>query len=315
MYIPAFGPLEAVDHAVPLRSGMAKTNGIEIFYEDRGDPAAPPVLLIMGLGAQHVYWPEQVVSGLLARGYRVISFDNRDTGLSTKIEDSDYDALPAAYLKQTLQQRIRAPYTLYDMADDTAGLMDALGIASAHLVGVSMGGMIAQVTAALHRDRVRSLTSLMSSTLHPKLPGPRLNVMLQIGVRGRGVRLGREQYIRQTVRVYRAIHGKGFPFNEARIRDAAGRAFDRCFHPEGFARQAVGIFATGCFEPLLRRVKVPTLVIHGDQDPVVHVEGGRATAGAIQGARLEIIRGMGHGIADPVLPRILDWAHETARQN
>jgi pimeloyl-ACP methyl ester carboxylesterase len=298
-----------------LRSGLARANGIDIFYEDLGPLSAPPVLLIMGLGAQHVYWPRPVVQGLLERGYRVISFDNRDIGLSTKIDRDDHDSLPAAYVKQALKQRIAAPYTLYDMADDTIGLMDAIGVDSAHLVGVSMGGMIAQVTAALHRDRVRSLTSIMSSTLHPRLPGPRLNVLLHMGARSRGIDIGREHYIRQTVRIYRAIHGKRFPFDAQRVRDIAGRAYDRCFHPPGFERQAVGIFATGCFEPLLRRVRAPALVIHGDDDPLVHVEGGRATARAIRGARLEIIRGMGHGMAEPLMPRILEWTHELARHN
>ncbi len=305
----------AVPRPAPARSGLARANGIDLYYEDEGPLAAPPLLLIMGLGAQRVYWPRPVVQGLLERGYRVISFDNRDIGLSTKIDRHDHDSLPAAYMKQALKQRIRAPYTLYDMADDTVGLMDALGIAAAHLVGVSMGGMIAQVTAGLHRDRVRSLTSLMSSTLHPRLPGPRLNILLHMGMRSRGTLLGREQYVRQTVRIYRAIHGRGFPFDEQRVREMAGQAFDRCFHPPGFERQAVGIFATGCFEPLLRRVTAPALVVHGDQDPVVHMEGGRATARAIRDSRLEIIRGMGHGMAEPLLPRILDWTHEMARRN
>jgi pimeloyl-ACP methyl ester carboxylesterase len=297
-----------------FRSGLARANGIDIYYEDRGPLDAPPLLLVMGLGAQHVCWPRPVLDGLLQRGYRVVTFDNRDIGLSSKIDTDAHDSLPAAYLKYTLKQRIHAPYTLYDMADDTVGLLDALDIESAHLVGVSMGGMIAQVAAALHRDRVRSLTSVMSSTLHPRLPGPRLNILMHMGVRSRGGITGREQYVRQTVRIYRAIHGKGFPFNEQHVRDMAGQAYDRCFHPAGFERQAVGIFATGCFEPLLRRVTAPALVIHGDQDPLVHVEGGRATARAIRGARLEIIRGMGHGMAEPVVPHLLDWTHELARR-
>lgn len=302
--------------AVPerVRRGLARANGIELYYEDIGEPSAPAVLLIMGLGAQHVYWPEAVVEGMLARGYRVIRFDNRDSGLSTKLDNSEaYDALPVAFLKQSLGRRLRAPYTLYDMAEDTVGLMDALGIDAAHLIGVSMGGMIAQVTAALHRERVRSLTSIMSSTLHPRLPRPRLPVLLQITARGRAVNIGRSQYIENTARVYRAIHGRGLPFNEARVRDIAGIAYDRCHHPPGFERQAVGILATGCFEPLLGRVRAPALVVHGDQDPLVHVHGGIASARAIRGARLEIVRGMGHGFADAAIEPMLNWTDALMR--
>jgi pimeloyl-ACP methyl ester carboxylesterase len=297
-----------------MRSGMAAANGIELYYEDIGDPAAPPVFLVMGLGAQHVYWPENVVQGLLANGFRVIRFDNRDIGLSTKIKTREYDSLPRAYLKSTLRERVRSPYTLYDLADDTLGLMDALKLDSVHLVGASMGGMISQLTAALHRDRVRSLTSIMSSTLHPKLPWPKLGVLGRLAMMGRRGEGGREDFVSQTVATYRAIHGKGFPFAHERVEQMAGIAFDRCYHPRGAERQGVGILATGSFETLLGRVRAPTLVVHGDQDPLVPMEGGKATARAVKGSRLQIVKGMGHGMPEPMIPDLVGWISETVRK-
>ena len=298
--------------APQIRSGLAKANGIEIYYEDLGDPAHPPVIMTMGLAAQHVYWPEPLVQGLLERGFRVIRYDNRDVGLSTKIQTRDYDRLPTAYLKTIRNRPVKAPYTLYDMVDDAAGLLDALEIGSTHLVGASMGGMISQLFAALHRDRTRSLTSIMSSTLHPSLPAPRLDVLLRIGLIGRRGKGGREAFVKQTVDTYRAIHAKGYPFPTEEIARRAGLAFDRCYHPTGPERQAVGILASGSFQPLLSRVRAPTLVIHGGMDPLVSVEGGKATARAIKGARLEVLPKMGHFMHEAEHALLVKWIAETA---
>lgn len=294
------------------RSGLAPANGIELYYEDLGDRAGRPVVLIMGLGAQHVYWPEGIVDPLVARGFRVIRFDNRDIGLSTKIEARDYDPLPMAYLNAALQRRVRAPYTLYEMVDDVAGLLDYLGISSAHMVGASMGGMVAQLFAALHPERTRSLTSIMSSTLHPKLPRPRVDVLARLALIGRRGAAGRDEFVRQTVGVYRAIHAKGYPFPADTVAARASLAYERCYHPRGPERQAVGIVATGTFEPLLKRVKAPTLVIHGALDPLVRLPGGQATARAIAGARLEVLPKMGHFMHEPTQPDLVRWIAETA---
>jgi pimeloyl-ACP methyl ester carboxylesterase len=289
------------------KTGLAPTNGIELYYEDYGDPSHPTVVMIMGLAAQLVYWPDPFVARILERGFRVVRFDNRDIGLSTKIKSREYDPLPAAWLKLQARRRIRAPYTLFDMVEDTAGLLDHLQIPAAHVVGASMGGMIAQIFAALYRERTLSLTSVMSSTLHPSLPGPRLDVMARIGLMGRRGQGGREDYVRQTVAVYRAIHGKGYPFPPDAVAERAGRAYDRCFHPRGAERQGTAILATGSFEPLLGRVKSPALVIHGDIDPLVSVKGGKASARAIAGARLEILPGMGHFLHEQHWDQFADW--------
>ncbi len=304
--------MEKVLHLTPDRSGYADTNGIQLYYEDFGPQSAPPILMIMGLAAQLVYWPDPLVDELLQRGYRVIRVDNRDIGLSTKIKIRDYDPLPKAYLKQVARRRVNAPYTLVDMVEDTAGLLDFLGLEAVNLVGASMGGMISQLFAALYPERTLSLTSIMSSTLHPCLPAPKLGVMARVGFMGRRGKGGREDYVKQTVSVYRAIHGQAFPFPAEAVADRAGRAFDRCFHPRGAERQGVAIMATGNFEPLLTRVKAPTLVIHGDIDPLVSVEGGKATARMIRGARLEIVEGMGHFLHPEHYARFAGWIDETA---
>ncbi len=295
-----------------MRTGFADTNGLRLYYEDHGPRRAPVALLVMGLAAQLVYWPDEFVAALVDRGFRVIRFDNRDIGLSTRLHVRDYDPLPRAYVKALARRRVRAPYTLIDMVEDTAGLLERLQISAAHIVGASMGGMIAQLFAALYRERTLSLTSIMSSTLHPSLPLPRLDVMARVGLLGRRGRPGREAYIRQTVGVYRAIHGRGFPFPEEAVADRSGRAYDRGFHPRGAERQGVAIMATGNFEPLLVRVRAPTLVIHGDLDPLVPLAGGKATAAAIAHARLEIIEGMGHFLHEAHYPVFADWIAELA---
>ncbi len=294
------------------RAGLARANGIDLYYEDVGPVTAPAVLLIMGLGAQHIYWPDVFVDALLAQGFRVVRFDNRDIGLSSKIHGVRHDPLPKAFVGAIRGRRVRAPYTLYDLVEDTAGLLDALGIQAAHLVGASMGGMIAQLFAALHRERTLSLTSIMSQTLHPSIPRPRLDVLLRLAMIGRRGRAGRDGYVRQSTAMFRAIHGTGYPFPAERVAERAARAFDRCFEPRGAERQAVAIVATGSFEALLSRVSAPTLVVHGGVDPLVRPAGGRASARAIRGARLEIVPRMGHFLHEPLMPELAGWIGETA---
>jgi pimeloyl-ACP methyl ester carboxylesterase len=279
------------------------TNGIELEYETFGDAGNPPLLLIMGLAAQMILWEDDFCRELAARGFYVIRFDNRDIGKSTWITEAGMPDIGGILLASMTGARVDAAYTLSDMAKDTAGLMDGLGIASAHIVGASMGGMIAQTMAIEYPWKVRSLTSIMSTTGNPTLPqaSPEaLGVLLAPTVSGR------QENIDRAVHVFRVIGSPGFPFDEAMIRDVAGRSFDRGFHPEGVARQMVAILASGSRKEKLGSVKVPTVVIHGKADCLVPYEGGVDTAAAIPGAKLVGIEGMGHDMPRGVWPTLLD---------
>ncbi len=278
-------------------------NGIEIEYDEHGPRDAPPLLLVMGLGAQLVRWPMAMVEGLVRRGFRVIRFDNRDVGLSTK-----FDHLPVPNIVWTAAAaRIglspAVPYTLADMALDAVGLLDALGIEAAHVVGASMGGMIAQLIAADHPARVRSLTSIMSTTGHPALSRPTMRCTAMLLRHPRGDDL--EAIVAHGVAAARMIGGS-FPMEDAFMAERIRTETQRNRHPAGFLRQMAAIVADGDRTRRLARIAAPTLVIHGTADPLVPVAGGRATARAIPGARLMEVAGMGHTLPPQVLPRIVD---------
>jgi pimeloyl-ACP methyl ester carboxylesterase len=288
-----------------------RANGIDIEYDIFGNRNAQPLLLIMGLGAQMILWDEQFCERLAARGHRVIRFDNRDVGLSSKFDEQGMPNLVAAMAAAMMRQPVSAPYTLNDMAADAAGLLNALEIAAAHVVGASMGGMIAQALAITHPARVRTLTSIMSSTGNPDLPPPKPEAGAVLMTPPPADRAGS---IERAVTVFRTIGSPGFPFDEARVRDVAGRSYDRCFNPAGVARQLVAILASGSRKEALKSVRVPALVIHGADDPLVSVAAGIDTAEAIPGAQLEIIDGMGHDLPRAAWPRIIDAISElTAR--
>jgi pimeloyl-ACP methyl ester carboxylesterase len=281
----------------------ARTNGIEIEYEVFGSSDATPLLLVMGLGAQMIFWDEEFCEGLAERGHRVIRFDNRDVGRSTILEAAGVPNVLAAMAASQAGGRVEAPYTLDDMADDAAGLLDALELDAAHVVGASMGGMIAQTLAIRHPQRVRTLTSIMSTTGRPGLPGPTpaaLGVLLAPPV------AGREANVERGVATWRVIGSPGFPFDEPRIRERAGRAFDWGFHPEGVARQLAAILASGSRHERLASVRAATLVIHGQADPLVPVACGADTADAVPGAELLLVEGMGHDLPRGAWPTILD---------
>jgi pimeloyl-ACP methyl ester carboxylesterase len=281
----------------------ARLNGIELEYECFGDRGARPLLLIMGLGAQLLLWEEEFCAGLVERGHLVVRYDNRDVGLSTKLEEAGEPNMLEVMQAAAAGRTVETAYTLDEMADDAAGLLDALQLESAHVVGASMGGMIAQTLVLRHADRVRSLTSIMSTTGNPDLPPPQPDALAAL-MRPRVEE--REAAIEQAVSLQRLIGGTGFPFDVERTRRLAERSYDRSFYPAGITRQLAAVMASGSRAPALASVKAPTLVIHGDADPLVPVEGGRDTARAIPGAELLVIEGLGHEMPPPVWPRVIE---------
>ena len=276
-------------------------NGLLLEYDTFGQEGARPLLLVMGLGAQMTLWDEEFCALLADRGHFVVRFDNRDIGLSTKLDEAGVPNLPELMARAFSGQPVEAPYTLHDMADDAAGLLDALELEHAHVVGASMGGMIAQTLAIRHPQRVASLVSIMSSTGNPELPPAKPEAMAVL-MRERPD--DRDQVIQAAVEASRVLSGPGFPFDEQRIRERAARDYDRSFYPAGMARQMAAIVASGSRVPHLPRVSAPTLVIHGDADPLVPLEGGHDTAKHIPGAELLVIEGMGHDLPQPAWLRI-----------
>jgi pimeloyl-ACP methyl ester carboxylesterase len=280
-----------------------KSNGLEIAYEETGPRDGRPLVLIMGLGASLVFWEDGLCAMLAERGHRVIRFDNRDVGRSTKLDALGVPNVMEAMSALASGTAISGPYLVSDMARDTIGLMDALGIERAHVVGASMGGMIAQTMAIEHPQRLRSLTSIMSSTGSPSLPLGKPEAMALLV---RPPVSERSAYVDEAVVIWRVIGSPGFPFDERRVRARAAAHFDRGYYPPGIARQLVAVVASGDRTASLQKVSTPTLVIHGVDDPLVPVEAGKATAAAIPGASLLLIEGMGHDMPPEVWPRIVE---------
>jgi pimeloyl-ACP methyl ester carboxylesterase len=272
-------------------------NAIEIEYEAIGPRNGAPMILIMGLAMQLTAWPDEFCHALASRGFRVIRFDNRDAGLSTKVPSIGWLATTALLAGATLRMPVRPPYGLADMASDAVGLMDALHIDRAHIVGASRGGMIAQIVAAEYPERVKSLVSLMSTSGDPALPGPAARV-LQALLRPRP-RRDPERGIAQTTDFLRLVGSPGFPTKESELRTKVERAVRRSYRPDGWARQL------GSQAQALRRIRAPTLVLHGANDPLIPAVAGRHTAANIPGARLKIIPGWGHDLPDALLPRLV----------
>lgn len=284
------------------KSAMAKANGIELCYDTFGDRAAPPIVLIMGLAAQMIAWDEEFCGGLASHGYWVIRFDNRDIGHSTKFAAHGVPDVMAMLGPLLQGKTVSAPYTLRDMAADTVGLMDALGIKTAHLVGASMGGAIAQEIAIRHPARLRTLTSIMSSTGEPGLAQPTPEAMQILMA---PTPADRDAYLKRYLQTWAVLRGPGFPLDEARDAERGARNFERGLNPAGVARQLAAIMASGSRKDALAAVKAPALIIHGDADPLVRLDGGEATARAIPGAKLLVIKGMGHALPIPMWPQII----------
>ncbi len=283
---------------------FASANGIRLCYQEMGDADGEPLLLVMGLATQMLGWDESFCALLAERGFRVVRFDNRDIGRSTKLDQAG-----APSLVDTLAGRRNAAYLLRDMGADAFGLMDHLGWDSAHIVGASMGGMIVQQMAIDRPERVRSLVSIMSTTGRRFTGLPTIKAFGALFAKRPH---DREAFIERGVRTFKVIGSPGYEFDEARVRDLAGRSYDRGQSAAGVARQLHAITASGDRTRELGRVSAPTTVIHGNRDPLVQPSGGRATAKAIPGARLKMIDGMGHDLPRQLWPVFAEEIAETA---
>jgi pimeloyl-ACP methyl ester carboxylesterase len=284
---------------------LAPVNGIELAYDEIGEPDGEPLILVMGLATQMIHWDLGFCGMLAGRGYRVIRFDNRDIGRSSQIK------APVPGTAAMLLGFGSAAYRLSDMAADTVGLLDHLEIESAHVVGASMGGMIAQTVAIEHPQRTRSLTSVMSTTGNRRLGLPKWSAFgALLGKPGRT----RDEFIDRAVKTFKVIGSPGYPMDEPRFRELVGAAYDRGHHPAGVARQLHAITTSGDRTRSLRRLDVPTLVLHGTADPLVRPAAGKATARAIPGAEVRLIDGMGHDFPAALHERFADEIDANARR-
>lgn len=290
-----------------------EVNGLKIEYESLGRPGDPAIVLIMGLGMQLVAWPDEFCAGLVARGFRVIRFDNRDCGLSGKVHLKKKPNMMLAFASAWLGLPVRAPYTLGDMAADTAGLLDALHVERAHIVGASMGGMIAQVFAARYPQRTLSLTSIMSSSGNKKVSRAKKEAMQALLSRPADPK-DEDSVIEHLAGVFGVIGSPGYPAEHGELRRRIGRSVRRGYDPAGTARQLLAILDSGDRRRLLAKIEAPTLVIHGAADPLVPVEAGKDTAHHIHGARLQIIEGMGHDLPMVLLPELAEAIAAHCRQ-
>ena len=276
-----------------------QANGLELAYDEFGDPGCPVILLIMGLGTQMIAWPEAFCEGLAARGYRVIRFDNRDIGLSEKMDGAAVPGVLRLAARSRLKLPLKVPYRLHDMAKDAIGVLDALDVSAAHLVGASMGGMIAQLMAGLFPFRVLSLTSIMSTSGCRSLPGADPKLSLHMVRRPSGADV--EELQEYAMRTWRLIGSPAYPPSDAALREKIATSYRRSYYPAGHRRQMAAIMASGDRVSVLKKIMAPTLVIHGKADPLVPVSGGIDTARHVRGAQLELIEGMGHDLPQPLL--------------
>lgn len=278
---------------------------IALEVERHGDPDRPAIVLVMGLGMQLVAWPEPLIEALVGRGFHVIRFDNRDAGLSTQLDAFRPRNLASAMLRGAVGWPVDAPYRLSDLAADTVGLLDALNISRAHVVGASMGGMVAQIVAGRYRERVISLTSIMSTSGARRLPAPRLDALLALTRRPpKGASL--DSLVEHYIRLFGVIGSPAHPTPEDALRERMRRSLSRAFRPAGTSRQMLAILASGDRCDELAAVTAPTLVIHGSADPLVPVAAGRDTARRVRGAQLLEVPGMGHDLPPTLLPMLAD---------
>jgi pimeloyl-ACP methyl ester carboxylesterase len=288
-------------------------NGLGIEVDDQGPANGEPLLLIMGLGMQLVAWPQDLVQLLIARGFRVIRFDNRDAGLSAGFDLLGKPQVAAAGLRYALHLPVPAPYTLADMALDAIGVLDALGIRRAHICGASLGGMVAQHLAAEHPERVQSLTLIMTTSGARRLPQPSMRVRGALLARPRG--RDTEAIVDHLVGLLGVIGSPAFPPEPAALRSRLQTLVRRAWRPAGTTRQLLAVMADGDRTPLLARIQAPTCVVHGEADPLVPVAAGRDLAARIAGAQADFIPGMGHDLPLAILPRLADDIAQVARRS
>lgn len=282
-----------------------QSNGITLEVEEHGSPQGEPLVLIMGLGMQLIAWHEDFVQMLVDRGFRVIRFDNRDIGLSHDFDHLGMPNLAVEAMKHAVGLPVRSPYSLADMANDTVGLLDALGISKAHVCGASMGGMVTQQLAMRHPHRLKSLTLMMTTSGARRLPGPSLRV--------RGAMISRpsdpknfDSIVSHYVDIYKLIGSPGFPSTDEYLRKRLSQSVRRSYRPRGTARQLTAIVADGDRTPMLRQIKLPTQIIHGLADPLVPVAAAHDLARSIPSARIDLVDGMGHDLPVALWPRFVD---------
>lgn len=303
--------MNAASSSAPREARVSLASGLELVYEERGPMDGPAILLIMGVGTQFLGWPEPFCDGLAAKGFRVIRFDNRDIGLSTKFDGvRPCDDMRIAFVKSLVRLPVKAPYRLDDMAADTIALLDALAIDQAHIVGASMGGMIAQIVAARYPTRVHSLTSMMSSTGERRLPSPDWRVLRRLSARPQSSDV--ESVVEHMTVTMQMIASPELQHSADDWRELLRVGITRSFCPAGAARQMLAIMASGSRVSLLGAIRCPSLVIHGDADRLVPVEHGRRTADCIAGSRLAVMPGMGHDIPPPLQAELAGMITEHA---
>jgi pimeloyl-ACP methyl ester carboxylesterase len=291
---------------------QVKANGITIEAEAFGPPSGETILLVMGLGAQMTRWPLELIEKLTERGYRVIRYDNRDVGLSHKFHEAGPADIGALMAAAATGKPLKVAYSLDAMAADGVGVLDAFGVRRAHIVGASMGGMIAQLIAALHPERTLSLTSIMSSTGNPALPPATPEAMAVLMTRPDPNDF--EAMIAQGIKAQKTIGSPAYPANEDELRARSIADFKRSNYPDGFGRQMAAIMACGDRRETLKRIKAPTVVLHGADDPLVPVEGGKDTASSIAGAELRVVPGMGHDLPAPLFPVVVEAIEAAAKR-
>lgn len=293
---------------------IVSANGVDLYYEDNCPKDAPVILLVMGLGTQMIAWPDELIQGLVQRGFRVVHYDNRDVGLSTHLHDAHTPSLLWIMLASRFGLPLNLPYRLRDMAADGVRLLDALDIDKAHIVGASMGGMIVQHIAATYADRVRSMTSIMSSSGARGLPGPDPEIRKRLMAR-RPTNPTREEAIAMGAEAIKQISFADPARATNAFEEMAARAFDRAYDPAGFRRQLLAIIADGSRVDMLKRVKVPTLVVHGKADPLVPWQCSEDIAKHIPGARLELIDDMAHDLPPSQVARMVELIADHASAN
>lgn len=294
-----------------MTTASTTANGITITYEDKGPRDAPVILLVMGLGGQLTLWPDEFVDALVAHGFRTIRYDNRDVGLSTRFDAAGVPNIKWMFVKALVGLKPRSAYSLTDMAADGMALLDALGVERAHIVGASMGGMIAQHMAARYPERALSLTSVMSTTGNRRLPSGSKEAMRVLSNRPSSG--DKEDMVAYSVRAARVIGSPAYPAEEERLQRRVRSDFERGWYPQGVARQMAAIVSDGDRRSLLKNISAPTLVIHGEADPLVPVEGGRDTAANIAGAEFLLIPGMGHDLPLALVDTLADAIADHAK--